>query len=60
MPKYKVKARYIREQRIIVRKSVEDKLQKMVEVKENYKGTYSRLRFLNKFSLYSGLPKYAE
>ena len=32
----------------------------MVEVKENYKGTYSRLRFLNKFSLYSGLPKYAE
>lgn len=32
----------------------------MVEVKENYNGTYQKLKFLNKFSLYSGLSKHAE
>lgn len=29
-------------------------------MKENFKGTYQRLKFLNKFFLYSGLSKHAE
>lgn len=40
MPKYKVKESYIREKRQEIRGSVEERLQKMVGVKENYKGTY--------------------
>jgi hypothetical protein len=32
----------------------------MVKVKENYKGTYQKLKFLNKFYLYSGLSKHVE
>lgn len=32
----------------------------MVEMKENFKGTYQKLKFLNKFFLYSGLSKHAE
>lgn len=32
----------------------------MVEVKENYNGTYQKLKFLNKFYLYSSLTKHCE
>lgn len=32
----------------------------MVKVKENYDGTYQKLKFLNKFYLYSSLSKHAE
>ncbi len=60
IPKYKVKARQIREERVKIREQVEEQLQKMVELKENFKGTYQKLKFLNKFYLYSGLSKHAE
>ena len=32
----------------------------MVKTKENYSGTYQKLKFLNKFYLYSSLSKHAE
>lgn len=60
IPKYKIKARTIREERTIIRDQVDEQLQKMVQMKENFKGTYQRLKFLNNFYLYSGLSKYAE
>jgi hypothetical protein len=39
---------------------VEEKLQEMVKVKENFQGTYQKLKVLNKFYLYSSLSKHAE
>ena len=43
-----------------MRLEVEEQLQKMVQVKENFNGTYQKLKFLNKFYLYSSLSKHAE
>lgn len=43
-----------------MRMEVEEKLQEMVKVKENFQGTYKKLKFLNKFDLYSSLSKHAE
>ena len=61
MPKYKIKNRVIRELRREKRDDVESELQKLVYIKDNFKGTYQRLKFLNKFTLYNGLSRhYAE
>ena len=43
-----------------MRMEVEEKLQEMVKVKENFQGSYQKLKFLNKFYLYSSLSKHAE
>lgn len=43
-----------------MRENVETQLQGLVQIKENFKGTYQRLKFLNKFFLYSGLSKHVE
>jgi hypothetical protein len=43
--------------RIEKRALVEEDLEKMYFLKEDYKGTYQRLKFLNKFYLYSELTK---
>ena len=40
MPKYKIKQQQINEGRIRIRVQVEEQLQKMVKLKENYQGTY--------------------
>lgn len=37
---------------------VEQDLERLVTMKEDYKGTYQRLKFLNKFYLYSELSKH--
>ena len=43
-----------------MRIEVEEKLQEMVKVKENYTGIYQKLKYLYKFYLYSSLSKHAE
>jgi FtsZ-binding cell division protein ZapB len=40
MQKYKIKARTIRDRRAVIREQVEEQLQKMVKMKENFNGTY--------------------
>lgn len=40
MQKYKIKARTIRDRRAVMREQVEEQLQKMVKMKENFNGTY--------------------
>ena len=58
LPKFKIKNRDINKLRQSKRPVVENELQKLVAIKENYKGTYQRLKFLNKFYLYSELSKH--
>ena len=60
IPKYKIKDREIKRQREIKRGYVVDELQRLVQIKETYKGTYQRLKFLNKFFLYSGIQKFKD
>lgn len=40
MPRYKIKNRDIRRERELKREHVVEELQKLVQMKENYKGTY--------------------
>ncbi|CDW83987.1 tbc domain-containing protein [Stylonychia lemnae] len=55
--KYKIKNRVISRMRAEKREAVEKELQKLVLVKDTYKGTYQRLKFLNKFYLYNGVQR---
>ncbi|CDW73574.1 tbc1 domain family member 2a-like [Stylonychia lemnae] len=49
--------RYLREQK---REGVQEELKKLVLTKDIFRGTYQRLKFMNKFYLYSGLQKMYE
>lgn len=40
IPKYKIKATFIKDARVEMREKVESQLQSLVQVKENFKGTY--------------------
>jgi hypothetical protein len=57
IPKYRIKNVYINHKRREKRELVEEELEKMYNMKEEFKGTYQRLKFLNKFYLYSELTK---
>lgn len=57
MPKFQIRNTYINQLRADKRKQVEDDCDNLMSLKEDYKGTYQRLKFLNKFYLYSELSK---
>jgi hypothetical protein len=61
LPKFKIKNRYIRALRKAKREIVEQEYEKLQSLKiGDFKaGTYQRLKFLNKFYLYSELTKHA-
>jgi len=57
MTRFKVTTPQLIHLRSIRRQEVEESMDKLYFMKEEYKGTYQRLKFLNKFYLYSEITK---
>ena len=59
-PRFKITNKEIKLLRDEKRPQVESELLKLVQNKDDVKGTYQRLKFMNKFYLYAGLQKMYE